>query len=42
MSDKPAMFNMNGTPVTLEHQAAYEAELLKSLQDIFEEDEESE
>lgn len=42
MSDKSTMFNMDGTPVTPEHKAAYEAELLQSLKSIFEEDDDSE
>lgn len=42
MSDRPTMFNMDGTPVTPEHQAAYEAELLESLRNIFKEDDKSE
>lgn len=42
MSDRPTMFNMDGTPVAPERQAAYEAELLESLRNIFKEDDKSE
>lgn len=42
MTDKqyvPTMFNEDGTPVSPEHKAQYEAELAQSLKDIFNETE---